>query len=296
MSLLPITAKLNPFAGAQNWAYLMQSAAITRLLTGAARVWENRPSALQDPNLTQNEKRQACLERFFVEIIGTAGYLGFLHLGQDIIAKTLDPNLKKHLNQLVAKIEDPASGLDAQQAQKVKRALVDVYAGDSQSLIERYLYGYKTHNKSGKTQVNLGQMKKVLNENDLFHYVRTSVPLDEFTSALRHKAAISVLGGIAVSALFGGLVTQWLNDRVFAPVVRKVLNKRSGETAPSENTPESAAKVGDRFNGLQTTAPIGATAAIPLGMHYSTMQSQVNPTTAYMPPRAWSSALGGLPR
>jgi len=142
-------------------------------------------------------------------------------------------------------------------------------------------------------------MKKVLNDNELFRYVRTSVPLDQFTTALRHKAAASVLGGIAISALFGGLVTQWLNDRIFAPTVKKVLDKRF---KPAQN--ESAQTGNEQFSGPRAATALGAgaitAASLPMNASTSpfinTPSYASRPTTSFIPPRAWSNALGGLPR
>lgn len=85
-SFLPITSQLLPFRW-RNLVYLAEVAALTRMATGVARVMENRPSKQNDPRLTKNEKRQALTERFFVEILGTMGYMGFLHIGQDIVDK-----------------------------------------------------------------------------------------------------------------------------------------------------------------------------------------------------------------
>ncbi|HEY9745168.1 MAG TPA: hypothetical protein V6C99_03005 [Oculatellaceae cyanobacterium] len=227
MRLFPITANLNPFSGARFWMYLIYSTALARLLTGFARVYQNRPSA-QAPSLSENEKRQACLERFFVEIIGTTGYLVSLHLGQDVIGKLMQPGLKKEFDALLRKIDDSAlSGLNAEQARRVKNTLTTVYGDGSHNFIARYLYeSFKT--PDGKNdKVALNQVRGLLNDDALFTHVRSSVPLDVFIGKLRHRAAGTVFGGIFASALFGGLVVQWMNDRVFAPAVRRAIDKRS---------------------------------------------------------------------
>lgn len=303
MRFFPITAKLNVFAGAQTWVYLMYSTALARLATGLARVYQNRPSA-QDPSLSEAEKRQACIERFFVEIFGTLSYLLFLHLGQDVTAKFLEPKLKASLNDLVSRIESPTSGLTAKQALKAKTALTSIYGDSSSHFIDRYLYG----SKNG-LRANLANMKAHMKDDALFHYVRSSVPLDTFTSMLRRRAALSVFGGVAASAIFGGLVTQWLNDRLFAPAVRRALEKRYNTPAPNTvsptqgvSGPKTAPTINPMGASVATAAPTVSTT--PTTSFYS-QPSFYNATSPYtkpspnysMPmPGVWSNTLGGLPR
>jgi hypothetical protein len=293
----PITARLNPFAGTQNWAYLIYSTAVTRFVTGLARVYEDRPSA-QDPALTEPEKRQACLERFFVETIGTTSYLLFLHLGQDIASKFLEPKLKENLKQLLSQIDDSKMGLSAKQASNAKNALTSIYGDQSSPLIARSLYGYKTPDKK-LASVSLVRMKSLMKDDSLFHYVRSSIPLDGFTSMIRRRAAVSVLAGVAASAVFGGFVTQLLNDRLFAPTARRILEKRynvkSGNVVPA--TPDAPQQV---ISPQVPNTMVGSVPAVNTysSSPFSTQSSPAKPVTNYsMPmPGAWANALGGLPR
>ncbi len=84
----PITAKLIPLPG--NLVYLAEVAVLTRLATGVMRVLENRPSKQKDTNISEAQKKQSMVERFFVEICGTMGYMLCLHLGQDLVDKLAD--------------------------------------------------------------------------------------------------------------------------------------------------------------------------------------------------------------
>lgn len=83
--MLPITAKLIPLPG--NLIYLAEVAVLTRLATGVMRVLENRPSKQKDTDISEAQKKQSMVERFFVEICGTMGYMLCLHLGQDLVDK-----------------------------------------------------------------------------------------------------------------------------------------------------------------------------------------------------------------
>lgn len=158
----PITGKLWP--SSRNLMYMAEVAVLTRIATGIMRVMENRPSKQTDPKLSKNEKRQALVERFFVEIIGTVGYMGFLHLGQDLVDKLysrlvvtipkidvtkLPEQSQKNLNRL---IKDFKLGIDKieQLDYELNRMVRDVYVSpqaklghgkETQDMLYRVLYG-----------------------------------------------------------------------------------------------------------------------------------------------------------
>lgn len=280
MRLLPITANLNPFAGAQSWIYLLESAALTRLVTGMARVYQNRPS-VQDPSLSETEKRQACLERFFVEIIGTIGYIACLHLGQDITSKFLEPGIKRHYQLLIDHLDKQTATLTPAQIQNAKQAITEVYGGTSKNIISRFLYGYTAPNGK-KTGVSLARLRTVMADNNMFEYLRGSSPLDGFASALRRRAAFSILGGVGISALYGGFVTQWLNDRVFAPTAHKMLEKRFQAKADAMTGPQENAQ----FAGPQPSPslePWTAVSAAPDMPTYSAFPQGMAPPASALP-------------
>src|SRR5690606_18478814 len=119
---------------------------------GVARVLENRPSKQKDPNMTEGEKKQAMVERFFVEILGTMGYMACLHLGQDLVDRVANNekfltalkggkidfdeiahrDIGKDLKKLIDKVKD----LDEQ----LKKSVNSVYGDNAKHLIFRNLY------------------------------------------------------------------------------------------------------------------------------------------------------------
>lgn len=117
----PITSKLWP--SSRNLMYMAEVAVLTRIATGIMRVMENRPSKQKDPRLSQNEKRQALVERFFVEIIGTAGYMGFLHIGQDLVDKLYSRMITKSIPNI------DFSKLTQQNREKLQQVLHDFHLG-----------------------------------------------------------------------------------------------------------------------------------------------------------------------
>lgn len=159
----PITSKLWP--SSRNLMYMAEVAVLTRIATGIMRVMENRPSKQKDPRLSQNEKRQALVERFFVEIIGTAGYMGFLHIGQDLVDKLYSRMITKtlpkinfaELNQqnrenLNKVLQEFKLGIDKIETlnDHINQMMKDVYQSpkaklgkgrDTQDMLYRVLYG-----------------------------------------------------------------------------------------------------------------------------------------------------------
>lgn len=235
MPLLPITSQLNPLAGMRNVIYLAEIAALTRLTTGVVRVVQNQPSKLQDPKLSMNQKRQAFWERVFVELFGTAGYIFFLHLGQDLASKVFEKKLKipkLSTDNLVKQ----GIQLDTSQTIRASAAVQDVFGphqeravkNESQGLIHRVLYGQKVKNQ-GKTLIqraNLSTLHEKLGT-ELFQKVRPMV--EPFAKATNRAASLSILSGVVLSALYGGFVTQALNDRAIAPMLKRFMKWRYGD-------------------------------------------------------------------
>lgn len=289
MRPFPITAKLNAFAGMRNLAYLAEIAALTRMMTGVVRVLQNKPSKFKDPNLSQNQKRQAFLERFFVEIIGTSGYIFFLHLGQDLFAKLFEARAKL---QKLPYLAATTQGLTKNEIALANEAIRDVYGPHSagfrhegQGLIYRVLYGDELQREAEVTigdevkkvtqsvvqKANLSTLHEKLGD-ELFAKVRQAAPhLDQFTRSINKAASVSVLGGVVLSALYGGVMTQWVNDRVIAPIFKKFLKKRYGD----DGTLDGGKKPGTpQIPGVPVQRPPNT--AEPLGVKSRIYQPAIN--------------------
>ncbi len=221
----PITMKLN-FLNRRNLLYLAEIAAVTRIFTGIVRVWENKPSKLKDPRLSENEKRLAMFERFFVEILGTTGYMFCLHFGQDLASKFFEkqaafkpPVLADDLVELTRQ------GVDIK---AVNEAIKKVYGTERQGLMHRILYGdvIKDGAKTTVQKANLSALRHELGD-EIFTKVRPYI--NDFARRANVAASVTVLGGVILSALFGGFVTQWVNDRVASPMARAFLSRKFGD-------------------------------------------------------------------
>lgn len=288
MGQFPIFAKLNPF-NRKNLPHLMATAVIARAIVAVIRVALNRPSQHKDPNLSPNQKRQAMIERFFVEVCGTSAYIGALHFGQDLMSKIFERGL--HLPQITGSVK----GLSAGQVDTVNKAIVDVFGHHpnlgadsaqniSKGLISRNLFGETAKGvvNGEKTlkdfvHANLASLKAKLCDmvgdkaqgEALFQTVRdnfvkplesgeTVKVLDDFMMRLNRSTSWSIAGGVALSVLLGGFVTQRMNDNVVAPAARKALNKMYPDGVKPINT--GPLEAGNRMS-LVSEAP--AMAAVP---------------------------------
>ncbi len=266
----PISMKLNVL-NRENWAYLLLTAVLTRMVIGLMRINENRPVKNKDPNLTQNQKRQAFLERFFVEFGGTAAYIGALHLGQDVMAKVFEHTSSKlDLNALQLPYPEPHGcpphGLSRAEIDHINLGMKEVFgkvqadgktfALDNQGLIYRALFGQKVGNKTVKANLvglreNLEGKATGLYEKAAKAYGATPESLmktgakdtlavtggrlAELAMSLNRYSNWSIAAGVGLSALFGGLVTQRVNDNVVAPQARRWLTRsfREGNVLPA---------------------------------------------------------------
>lgn len=287
-SLLPITAKLNPFGGVRNLCYLLEAAVLTRFATSFVRIWQNKPDKLNDPRLSANQKRQALGERIFVELLGTMGYILSLHLGQDLVAKLLEWGRK------IPEITR-TDKLGADEVKIANEAIREVFGESSKGLISRIIYGHPV-SRDGKTVVQkatLTSLREVLRHklgnvklgDALFDKVRDLADgkgvknfIEKFTRSGNIAASMSILCGVAISALFGGLVTQWMNDRKWAPYLKKRLVRHFGDDS----------KPGQRGFGEQSplSAQVSAPAYMPVAPQLNVM------STAYpMPTQAPMAAV-----
>lgn len=218
---LPITAKLNPRVQA-NWLYMAKSAVLTRLAIAGMRTWQNVPTKNKNPQSSPLEKYQSLWERFFIEILGTTGYMLAMHLGQDMMTKileaspTLDPN----------KVTEGIVGLSHREGQLLQDTVRTLYGENSKGIIARVLYGkanlanvYKTIEKA---------IEKDSAYSTLINNQTVRDALEKFASKLNWRASLTLLAGIAAGVGFGGIVVQFVNDRFFGPVVEPFLARLFG--------------------------------------------------------------------
>lgn len=289
---LPITSKLIPKPS--NLVYLAEVAVLTRLATGVARVLENRPSKQNDPNVTEGQKKQAMVERFFVEILGTMGYMACLHLGQDVVDKisnVLSKNeelLKDALNlkgnqalkataeKWTEQLKWDVEGLE----RKLRESIEETYSIENpnakqkvpttKNLIARSLYGVETA-EGGVKKVNLATVKNTLAQklniepdsvkrealDKAFTEIVNEVkPLKKLAQQSNKLAILGIVTGVATSAFVGGTVTQCLNDRMVAPIAKKFFaHKKSTQPLMGETNKTEPQPVVQKSLSLISAAP-----------------------------------------
>jgi hypothetical protein len=233
------------------------------------RVLENRPSKQKDPDISGAQKKQSMVERFFVEICGTMGYMLCLHLGQDLVDKLADlsdrrqeldflnqkDNLFKGVEQnpefkaTLEKLQITINDLD----QSLRESAEDVFGKYSLAGKERpnhmifnTLYDHAlpgseaTGSLSGKANLvtvkNRLKDKLIEGRNELAKspqldealskIVNEVRPLKDFVMKNNRLAVLGIAAGVASSAIVGGPLTQWMNDRVIAPSAKKVFTRK----------------------------------------------------------------------
>jgi hypothetical protein len=234
---LPITQKLLPRR--ENLLYLAESAVLTRLAIAGVRTWQNNPRKNTNPEQTQLEKYNALWERCFVEIFGTLGYMFTMHLGQDIMAKFLErsaalnpKNLKEQLKKLLEDTQKASASAATSTLDKasksnphnlirisaVNSALDKVYGDSHHNLISRVLYDRATP----------ANFWKELNQPNLMTDPAIRKAIDTYTARLNRAGSLTLIAGIGAAVLFGGVIIQWLNDRVIGPLVEPFLGQLFG--------------------------------------------------------------------
>lgn len=214
---LPITSKLNPLSQA-NWLYMAKSAVLTRLAIALMRTWQNLPNKNNNPQASPLEKHQSLWERFFIEILGTTGYMLAMHLGQDALAKVLE----SHPTLDPSRIGDGIVGLSHPESQLLKDTIHQFFGEKSKGLISRTLYG----------KANLANVFKALETSpmgaSLMNNDQVRVSLEKFITQLNWRASATLLAGIGAGVMFGGVIVQFVNDRIFGPVVEPFLARMFG--------------------------------------------------------------------
>ncbi len=215
--ILPITSKLIPRK--ENLKYLAQTAVLTRFGVGAIRILENRPVKNTKPDISPVEKKKAFWERLFVEMFGTSSYVLALHLGQDIAAKFLEkrPQLTPPQFKNLPKVS-PA------EHQQINKAITEIFGSSSQGIIKRLVYGEKVM-KNGTQftrRATLDALKEKLGSR-LYKQIRE--PMLPYVQRVKRSGSVALLAGIIASAVTGGVVIQWINDRLFAPVLDQFFGK-----------------------------------------------------------------------
>jgi hypothetical protein len=287
---LPITSKLIPKPS--NLVYLAEVAVLTRLATGVARVLENRPSKQNDPNVTEGQKKQAMVERFFVEILGTMGYMACLHLGQDVVDKisnrlsknedllrdALDLKGNQALKATAEKWTEQLKWDVESLEKKLRASIEETYSIENakqkvpttKNLIARSLYGVETP-EGGVKKVNLATVKNTLAQklniepdsakrealDKAFTEIVNEVkPLKKLAQQSNKLAILGIVTGVATSAVVGGTVTQWLNDRMVAPTAKKFFaHKKATQPLMGETHKTVSQPVAQKSLSLISAAP-----------------------------------------
>ncbi|MDX2084661.1 MAG: hypothetical protein SFZ03_04660 [Candidatus Melainabacteria bacterium] len=235
-----------------NLPYLLSSAIILRTLVGVARTLMDLPQINPKPNLPEEEKFGTFFERINMELVGTLGYMGVLHVCQDVSRWALEhiPALRPQhfLDDLLSRYRERlpnaaavlTKGVDAafgvQDAGILKRVVYDTpnifrtQGTHSLYAAQQFLQKQATH--TGDTVWNLVK-------DDFVRY----------QNRLMLPAFGMVLTGVAAAAYFGGYLMQLFNDRVVGQSIVPALNRLFGVPTKAQQglePEEPTAAVGSR--------------------------------------------------
>jgi hypothetical protein len=164
-----------------------------------------------------------------------------LHLGQDVASKFFDRAVKI---PFIPESAIQAGRLSAKERLAANAAIESAFGKNTPGLMQRVLYsnpitlgGKPTHRKA-----SLGTLREVMHDQlgakageELFAKSRGFV--EDFARRLNRNASLTIIAGVACSALYGGFVTQWVNDRLFAPFLKQTFQKRYGAGAQPTQAP-----------------------------------------------------------
>lgn len=252
----------------ENLLYLLEIAAVTRLLIGGLRVAQNSPSSYKTNDLTVFQKRKSFLERCFIELFGTGGYMIMLHFGQDMMSKLFEAQTSYAPPQM----KTPLSEMTRPQMQKVNGIMLDVFGRDREGIISRVLYGVNKHDPVTGRIINQKATYSTLKDKlgnvfdaDMMAKLEEKFlapKVEPYVRKLYRASSVSVLAGVLGSALFGGIVIQWLNDNIFSPVcvpalVRMIYGKQDIAKG-RENNPDYEQAPGRQGPNTPNTMTTGA--------------------------------------
>jgi hypothetical protein len=227
---LPITRKLNPLRR-ENLLYMAETAVLTRLSIALMRTWQNVPSKNNNPEASQLDKHKSLWERFFIEILGTSGYMLAMHLGQDLMAKWLETRTVLNPNKMLEGIE----GLSIREMETLTDKVHKVFGDSPKGIVSRVLYG----------KANLANLYRELGTSRLAENTIIRDAVEGYAKRLNRFGAYTLLAGIAAGVAFGGVVVQFVNDRFFGPVVEPFLARLFGlDRDFSSPTPSPAGSPG----------------------------------------------------
>jgi hypothetical protein len=219
-SKMPITAKLNPLK-VKNLGFLLTSAALVRIGVGALRCytdWTNK-----DPIKSLWDKRSESWERILGgELTGTGLFLLMLYAGQDWMANRLQEIPKFSPKHFIGHLENLSQKEKDILSQAMEKGLGSL---SRQGLYARLLYenyGFGKVEKHLKaTQQGAAILKKI------------AQPLSEYAARIRLNGYWVFAAGAGASALFGGFLSQMINDWFFARAVIPKINQAMGLKDPS---------------------------------------------------------------
>lgn len=203
---------------------------------------------------------------------------------------------------------------------KLKAAIGETYSlGQSSSkpsasnLIARSLYG-ETNAKGEVVKTNMATVKNKLAEtlkiepdsakrealDKAFKEIVNEVkPLKALAQRSNNLAILGIMTGVATSAVVGGTVTQWLNDRMVAPTAKKFFarNNKGAEPlmgqAPAASSPVMGQPVQPQLSLLSAapSMPVSLNPTAPVYLPNPKMQ----PSTAHFASQALRPTVGISP-
>ncbi|MBX2861021.1 MAG: hypothetical protein KTR14_07290 [Vampirovibrio sp.] len=239
--------------------YLVVSAIILRMVVAAQRIYMNRPDSPvnQHSSLSEEDRQVRFYERCFVEGLGTLANVVSLHFGMDMVASAINKYKSEYLampKSVLQHIEN--SSLTKGEKNAFRQSLFTVFGTRDQMkhrlskvIFERAGFTRLKGDLFNRLQVQNADLNvfdrdtgQVLVEKgnytnpyfDLYRTIKVELRNYGFTKRSSRAAWVAFIGGAVSTALIGGSLIQYLNDRIVSPILKQKIGHKFGESAPAE--------------------------------------------------------------
>ncbi|MGE0201078.1 MAG: hypothetical protein AB7P76_08930 [Candidatus Melainabacteria bacterium] len=223
---------------------LAEQAVVARLLVGVIRVVLNSPEHLNHNDLAPNDKKKTFLERLFVEMIGTPGYVFCINLAQEIGTKLSDLRYARQFEYFKGPYWDQLveqGHLSLADGEKGKRVFQQICGESSVGVTRRFLSQEnlipraiedikKGPRRLFRIKLNDARLVSLLEKEGSLLTVRGGART--FLDKVNQSGSNSIILSAVAGALFGGYVVQAFNDRLLSPVLAEIFPSNRKKNAP----------------------------------------------------------------
>jgi len=239
----PREEKIFKILNASRLLTLAEQAVLGRLLVGVIRVVLNSPEHLNHNDLTPNDKKKTFLERLFVEMVGTPGYVFCINLAQEVGTKLADLRYARQFEYFKGPYWDRLTQLGhitLAEAEKGKQAFLQVCGDSPVGVTQRFLSQEVIPRALDDIKKGPRRLFRIkLNDSALVNLLEREVSLlaarggpRTFLDKINQAGSNSIILSAIAGAVFGGYVVQAFNDRLLSPILAQIFPSNRKKNAP----------------------------------------------------------------